>query len=267
VPVEKLVAGVLVVPWPGHLLASIKGLAPSVPRRHALNHDPMARAVKRAGDLIGSFFFVVPAIPVLLVCAVLVRLTTPGGAFYSQTRVTKNGRVFRIWKLRTMVRDAEVGKPVWPEENDPRITRIGRFLRRIWVDEVPQLWNVIRGDMSLLGPRPERPEFVEAFEAELPKYKERHAVLAGITGLAQVTGLIGNTSIRRRLSLDRLYIRVWTPGLDLWILAKTVTQAFRRAVGKRDTKDGRAQRASGVGGSILGLRSVARHLPERDQRN
>jgi lipopolysaccharide/colanic/teichoic acid biosynthesis glycosyltransferase len=255
----------LVFPWPGHLLALVPGLVPAVPREEALVHDAMARAVKRAGDLVGCVLFGLPAIPVLVIAAALVRLTTPGPAFYSQIRITRLGKPFRIWKLRTMVRDAEVGKAVWPEENDPRITRLGRVLRLLWLDEVPQLWNVLCGQMSLIGPRPERPEFVEAFAAALPKYRERHAVSAGITGLAQVTGLIGNTSIRRRLALDLLYVRVWTPGLDVWILGGTVTQAFRRALGKRASKAGRAPHTSGLGGSIRELRGVARHLPERDQ--
>jgi lipopolysaccharide/colanic/teichoic acid biosynthesis glycosyltransferase len=163
-----------------------------------------------------------------------------------------------------MIADAERGKPVWPEEDDPRITRLGRVLRRMWIDELPQLWNVLFGDMSVIGPRPERPEFVEAFAASLPKYRERHAVSAGITGLAQVAGLIGNTSIRRRLSLDRRYIRVWTPGLDLWILARTAAKALRRARGEgAATRPGAP--ASGGGGSSVGLRGSARHLPERDQ--
>jgi lipopolysaccharide/colanic/teichoic acid biosynthesis glycosyltransferase len=265
VPVWHLIAGALVAPWPGHALALLPRILPRLPRGQALLHDGMARAVKRALDLLACAVFVIPAIPVVLVAAALVRLTTPGPAFYSQTRVTKGGRVFRIWKLRSMIRDAEVGKPVWPEENDPRITPVGRFLRQVWVDELPQMWNVLAGDMSVLGPRPERPEFVEAFAAELPKYKERHAVAAGITGLAQVSGLIGNTSIRRRLALDRHYIRIWTPCLDLWILARTVTQALRRAFGKRGQVVQPASRSSDVGGSSRELGSIARHLPERDQ--
>jgi lipopolysaccharide/colanic/teichoic acid biosynthesis glycosyltransferase len=211
----------------------------------------------------------VPAIPVVLIAAAVVRLTMSGPAFYSQTRVTRGGRTFRIWKLRTMIPDAEPGGvPVWPEEDDRRITRLGRILRRLWIDEVPQLWNVLRGDMSVVGPRPERPEFVEAFAEALPKYRERHAVAAGITGLAQVRGLTGNTSIRRRLALDLLYVRSWTPGLDLWILARTAGQVFQRVVGRRSLqRAGRRAPAPGVGGTGLGIGGVARHLPERDQRD
>jgi lipopolysaccharide/colanic/teichoic acid biosynthesis glycosyltransferase len=229
--------------------------------------NPTEVRIKRALDLALCVLLGAPAIPFVLLGAGLVKLTSRGPAFYSQTRVTRGGRTFRIWKLRTMVAFAEKdGVPVWPEENDPRITRLGKVLRRLWIDEIPQFWNVLKGEMSVVGPRPERPEFVEAFAAAMPKYRERHAVAAGITGLAQVTGLVGNTSIRRRLALDLHYIRIWSPGLDLWILARTAGQALRRIVGGRTVqRTGRSGKDSGGGGSLLGLRSVARHLPERDQ--
>lgn len=223
--------------------------------------------MKRAADLVFCLVLGVPAIPVVILGAAVVILASGPPVFHSQMRVTRGGRRFRLWKLRTMVRDAErEGVPVWPEENDPRITRAGRILRFLWVDELPQLWNVFLGDMSVVGPRPERPEFVEAFAAAMPKYKDRHAVAAGMTGLAQVTGLTGNTSIRRRLALDLRYIRTWSPALDAWILARTAGQALRRALGGRPRgRPGRASRTSGGGGSLLELGSVARHLPERDQ--
>ena len=204
----------------------------SLPPSQERGLRPGQRRIKRGLDLLFCTLLGVPAIPVVLVAALLVRLTMSGPAFYSQFRVTRGGRVFRIWKLRTMVLDAEPGGvAVWPEEHDSRITRLGRVMRRLWIDELPQLWNVLRGEMSVVGPRPERPEFVEAFAKEMPKYQARHAVAAGITGLAQVRGLTGNTSIRRRLALDLLYVRSWTPGLDLWILARTVGQVLQRAVG------------------------------------
>lgn len=260
------IGGILVVPWPGHALALLPR-APTISPGPQLVHDRMARIVKRASDLVLALPFGLLAIPVVTCGAILVRATTPGPAFYSQTRVTRDGRLFRIWKLRTMERNAEAGTPVWPEDNDPRITRVGRILRMVWIDELPQMWNVVCGDMSLVGPRPERPEFVEAFAAELPKYQRRHAVAAGITGLAQVTGLIGDTSIRRRLALDLHYIRIWTPGLDGWILASTAILALRRAIGRPPSNRRSRRTARGMGGSILELRGVARHLPERDQRN
>jgi lipopolysaccharide/colanic/teichoic acid biosynthesis glycosyltransferase len=261
-PAWAFIAPALILPWPGHLLALLRAM-PALPPGPPLVHDRMARAFKRACDVAACAILGLPAVPVVALAAALVKLTSPGPAFYSQTRVTARGRIFRIWKLRTMTRDAESGTPVWPEENDPRITRLGRVLRLLWIDELPQFWNVLQGDMSVVGPRPERPEFVEAFAAELPKYRERHAVAAGITGLAQVTGLIGNTSIRRRLALDLHYVRVWTPGLDASIVARTAAQALQRALGRRS--GGRPAPRSGLGGTILELRGVARHLPERDQ--
>jgi lipopolysaccharide/colanic/teichoic acid biosynthesis glycosyltransferase len=229
--------------------------------------SPFARGSKRALDLAFCVVLGPLAIPVVAVAAVIVRVTSRGPAFHSQLRVTRGGRSFRLWKLRTMIENAERdGVPVWPEENDARITGVGRILRLLWIDELPQLWNVLRGDMSFVGPRPERPEFVEAFAAAMPKYRDRHAVAAGITGLAQVTGLTGNTSIRRRLALDLRYIRRWSLLLDLWIVARTAAQALRRALGGRAREArGRATSGSGGGGRLLGLRGGARHLSERDQ--
>jgi lipopolysaccharide/colanic/teichoic acid biosynthesis glycosyltransferase len=266
-PLLATIAGALAAPWPGHALAFVARTSRALPSEAPLVHDGMARAVKRTMDVALAIVLGLPAVPVLAIAAVLVRLTSRGSALYSQTRVTLGGRNFRIWKLRTMVADAEQGKARWPEENDPRITPLGRLLRRVWLDEVPQLWNVLCGDMSLVGPRPERPEFVEGFAAGLPKYQERHAVRAGITGLAQVKGLIGNTSIRRRLALDLLYVRSWSPRLDVRILADTVAQALRRAVFRRTLPSGCAAEGPGARGATLGLGSSARHLPERDQRD
>jgi lipopolysaccharide/colanic/teichoic acid biosynthesis glycosyltransferase len=260
-----LLAASVLAPWPGHLLAIWRG-TPHVTHGPPLVHDRMARIVKRAIDLVFAFLAAALAVPVVLISAIVVRITTPGPAFYAQTRVTRGDAPFLIWKIRTMTQDAESGTPVWPEDNDPRITKAGRFLRRVWIDELPQIWNVLRGEMSLVGPRPERPEFVEAFAAALPKYRKRHAISAGITGLAQVVGLIGDTSIRRRLALDLHYVRIWTPGLDAWILGHTVLQAILRALGRPPLGKRRARRPkSGLGGSILEIRGVARHLPERDQ--
>ncbi len=191
--------------------------------------DEMARAVKATFDRLVVLALLPIFLPLLLLLAALVRLTTHGPAFYGQIRLTLGARPFVIWKLRSMIQDAEPERrAIWPQEDDPRITPFGRVLRRFWLDEIPQVWNVLRGDMSLVGPRPERPEFVAVFSRDLPTYQDRLAVRAGMTGLAQVRGLTGNTSIRKRLALDRFYIRHWTPGLDVWILAKTVTSALSR---------------------------------------
>jgi lipopolysaccharide/colanic/teichoic acid biosynthesis glycosyltransferase len=161
---------------------------------------------------------------VVLVSALLVRLTSPGPAFYRQTRVGIRGRQFTICKLRTMVHDCERDSgPTWSKLGDPRITPVGRFLRRTHLDELPQLWNVLRGDMSLIGPRPERPEFVAVLAKRLPHYPLRHAVRPGLTGLAQVQ-LPPDTdisSVRRKLACDLYYVRKRGIWLDVRILAAT----------------------------------------------
>ncbi len=224
----RTVMALVLAPLPGQLL--LRALKPGRVTAPAcvLDH-PMARATKRTVDLVGCLVLAPLVIPLIGVLSLVVWLTGGRPVFYSQVRLTIGGRPFRIWKLRSMVRDAEpANKAVWPLDDDPRITRIGRFLRRFWLDETPQLWNILNGDMSFVGPRPERPEFVEVFSKDVPMYGERLAVHAGLTGLAQVSGMIGNTSIRRRLALDRLYIRAWTPGLDLWIMGRTVWSAIRR---------------------------------------
>jgi len=191
-------------------------------------HDGMGWAVKRTFDLLIVAALLPALLPLTLLLALLVRLRDGAPVFYSQVRITQSGQHFRIHKLRSMVRDAEAGQPVWPEEGDPRITPLGRFLRRFWLDELPQIWDVLRGPLSLVGPRPERPFFVQDFSVRLPNYTLRHQVKAGITGLAQVTGFVGNTSIDRRLHADLRYLRRWSPFLDLTILAATVFKAVKR---------------------------------------
>ena len=191
--------------------------------------EGMGRAVKRTSDLIGAAALLLLTLPVTLALALAARLSSPGPAFHVQTRVTLGGRTFRIHKIRSMTADAEPGgKPVWPAENDARITPFGRFLRRFWLDELPQLADVIRGPMSLVGPRPERPSFAQAFSDQWPNYLLRHQVRAGITGLAQVKGLTGNTSLTRRLHLDLRYVSTWSPRQDLLLLIGTVAKAVRR---------------------------------------
>lgn len=205
----------------------------------------MGWAVKRAMDLLIVALVAPVVIPTLLVLAVVVRLCDGGPVLYSQVRITSGGRRFRIHKLRSMIRDAEPsGRPVWPEEGDPRITPLGRILRRFWLDELPQLWDVLRGPLSLVGPRPERPFFVQDFAQRLPNYPLRHQVKAGITGLAQVTGFVGNTPIDRRLHADLRYVRRWSPLRDLAILVGTLLRATRRPPiqpdGERGDRDERA---------------------------
>jgi len=186
-------------------------------------------AVKRAVEVAGVLVLAVPAVPLVFVAAVLVRLSSRGPAFYMQTRVGRFGRPFTIYKLRTMTHNCEsLTGPRWSIPGDPRITRLGTFLRLTHLDELPQLWNVLRGDMSLIGPRPERPEFVRELERAIPGYRDRLMVRPGVTGLAQVqlrsdTGL---ESVRRKLAYDLYYIRYFGASLDLRILGATALHVF-----------------------------------------
>jgi lipopolysaccharide/colanic/teichoic acid biosynthesis glycosyltransferase len=162
--------------------------------------------------------------PTLLVIAALVKLTSRGPVFYKQTRLGRNGRLYYIYKIRSMVRDSErLTGPCWSTPRDPRVTPIGRFLRSTHLDELPQLWNVLRGDMSLVGPRPERPEFLDELEKAYPRYRERLAVRPGLTGLAQVQLPPDSdlTSVRRKLVCDLYYVEHVGPTLDLQILLTT----------------------------------------------
>lgn len=167
-----------------------------------------------------ALLFVLAA-PMLLV-ALLIKLTSRGGAIYRQERVGLGGKTFVMYKFRTMRLDAEAASgPVWARRNDPRRTMLGVLLRRLSIDELPQLFNVLRGDMSLVGPRPERPCFVQKFSQELPAYMQRHQVLPGITGWAQVNGWRGDTSLERRLECDLHYVNHQSFSLNLWILLLT----------------------------------------------
>jgi exopolysaccharide biosynthesis polyprenyl glycosylphosphotransferase len=160
--------------------------------------------------------------PWLLLVAVLIKLTSRGPALFFQERVGRNGRVFRMLKFRTMRVDAEHATgPVWATNNDPRCTRVGAFLRRWSIDELPQLFNVLRGDMGLVGPRPERPFFVERFAREMPDYHARHLVRPGLTGWAQIHGWRGDTSLAERLKCDLYYVRERSLWLDAYILLRT----------------------------------------------
>ncbi len=184
--------------------------------------------VKRVMDLALAAVGLIVLAPVLPLVALGVWLEDRGPVLYGQERMGLDGRVFRIWKFRSMRVDAEVTTgPVWAVQDDPRRTRFGGFLRRWSIDELPQLWNVLVGDMSLVGPRPERPTFVHEFKQRLPQYMLRHRVKSGITGWAQVHGWRGNTSIRKRLEYDLYYIENWSLGLDFKILWMTVRHGIR----------------------------------------
>ena len=188
--------------------------------------------VKRALDVVISVAgLLVLAVPLAIIAA-LVRLTSPGPVFYRQERMGLDGTAFTVYKFRSMpVNAEETSGPVWGDKHDPRATPLGLWLRRLDLDELPQLWNVLRGDMSIVGPRPERPFFVEQFKHRLPQYMLRHKVKAGITGWAQVNGWRGNTSLEKRLEYDLYYIENWSVTLDLKIMWLTLVRGlFPRGV-------------------------------------
>ncbi len=194
----------------------------------SLNDVPLQgfnSVLKRALDIvISAVSLAIAAIPMAII-AVAVRLGSPGPIFYRQVRMGLDGRAFTVFKFRSMYQGAERETgPVWARDNDPRCTPVGRFLRRFDLDELPQLWNVLKGEMSLVGPRPERPYFVEQFKHRFPQYMLRHKVKSGITGWAQVNGWRGNTSIEKRIEYDLYYIQNWSVALDLKILWLTLVR-------------------------------------------
>jgi Undecaprenyl-phosphate glucose phosphotransferase len=188
--------------------------------------------VKRAIDVaVSAVALLLLAVPLGIIAAV-VRLTSPGAVFYRQERMGLDGRAFHVYKFRSMYEGAEDGTgPVWARDDDPRATSVGRWLRRFDLDELPQFWNVLRGDMSIVGPRPERPYFVEQFKHRIPQYMLRHKVKAGITGWAQVNGWRGNTSLEKRIEYDLYYIENWSVTLDLKIMWLTLFRGlFQRGI-------------------------------------
>jgi Undecaprenyl-phosphate glucose phosphotransferase len=183
--------------------------------------------LKRSIDVIISTTALLVLSPLIGLIALLVRTTSAGPSFFRQERMGLDGKRFFAWKFRSMYDGAERETgPVWAREDDPRCTPIGRLLRRSSLDEIPQLWNVLRGDMSLVGPRPERPFFVEQFKHRIPQYMLRHKVKAGLTGWAQVNGWRGNTSLEKRIEYDLYYIENWSVSLDFKILWLTLINGF-----------------------------------------
>ncbi len=179
--------------------------------------------VKRAGDLVFALLALLLLSPLLAFIALLVKLSSPGPVFYRQERMSLDGTVFTMLKFRSMrVGAEEQTGAVWAREGDPRRTAVGRLLRRTSLDELPQLFNILRGEMSFVGPRPERPHFVEQFRERVPRYMLRHKVKCGLTGWAQVNGLRGNTSIEKRIEYDIFYIENWSLSFDLKIIWRTV---------------------------------------------
>jgi len=188
--------------------------------------------VKRVFDVIGAVALLIGVGWLFPIIAWLIKREDPGPAFYSQIRMGLDGRSFKLYKFRSMRIDNDTnGQGKWTRNDDPRVTRVGAFLRRYNLDELPQLLNVIKGDMSLVGPRPEQPEFVDRFKTRYPEYQARHRVRAGLTGWAQVNGLRGDTSIRQRVVHDLYYIENWSLALDLKILWRTLRLAVHEARG------------------------------------
>jgi exopolysaccharide biosynthesis polyprenyl glycosylphosphotransferase len=184
-------------------------------------------ALKRAMDIAGSAIALVLFSPIMMLVAVLIKMDSPGPVFYVQERMGLDAKLFAMLKFRSMRTDAESETgPVWASEGDPRRTRIGSIIRRISIDELPQLINVLIGDMSLVGPRPERPVFVEQFKRSIPRYMDRHMEKSGLTGWAQINGLRGDTSVVERTKYDLWYIENWSLLLDFKILLRTVTKVF-----------------------------------------
>jgi exopolysaccharide biosynthesis polyprenyl glycosylphosphotransferase len=186
-------------------------------------HCAFNNAAKRSIDILGSIFGMILFAPIMAVFATLVYLESPGSVIYRQRRIGLNGRPFHILKIRSMKPDAEsAGIPGWTVKDDPRRLKVGAFMRQWNIDELPQFWNVLRGDMSLVGPRPERPELIEGFKEEIPHYNVRHNIKPGVTGWAQVNGLRGDTCLRERVKFDLDYIENWNFGLDLQIMLMTL---------------------------------------------
>lgn len=182
---------------------------------------------KRAVDVVGSLVGIIISSPVMLLTALLVKCTGPGPVIFKQERVGLHNKPFHMYKFRTM----ELQKPsqeqkAWTIKDDPRVTKVGRILRRTSLDELPQLFNILAGEMSLVGPRPERPLFVEKFKEEVPRYMIKHQVRPGLTGWAQINGYRGDTSIRKRIEYDIFYIENWTMGLDFKIMFLTIFKGF-----------------------------------------
>lgn len=185
------------------------------------------RFLKRIIDIVGACFaLLVFGIPMIIV-AIIIKVTSPGPVIFTQVRVGTHNREFKMYKFRSMeVQPPSKEKSAWTKFNDPRVTIIGKIIRKTSIDELPQLFNVLKGEMSLVGPRPERPFFVDKFKEEIPRYMVKHQVKPGLTGWAQISGYRGDTSIRKRIDFDLYYIENWTLRLDVKILFLTVFKGF-----------------------------------------
>lgn len=207
-------------------IEDLNGL-PVINIRNVPLSNTVNKIIKRIIDIIGSIIAIILFSPIMVVVAILVKTTSPGPVIFSQVRVGLHNQEFKMFKFRSMcVQNAAKESKAWTTSDDPRVTKVGKFIRRTSIDELPQFFNVLKGDMSLVGPRPERPFFVEKFKEEIPKYMIKHQVRPGITGWAQVNGFRGDTSIKLRIEHDIYYIENWTLGLDIKILFLTIFKGF-----------------------------------------
>ena len=207
-------------------MEDLQGL-PVIHIRHVPLTNLLNATMKRTMDLVGGMMALILFSPVMLVTAILIKATSPGPVIFCQERVGLHNKPFKMYKFRSMaVQSAAKEKSQWTTPGDPRVTPIGRFIRKTSIDELPQLFNVLKGDMSLVGPRPERPFFVEQFKEEIPRYMIKHQVRPGMTGWAQVNGYRGDTSITKRIEHDLYYIENWTLGFDFKIMFLTVFKGF-----------------------------------------
>ena len=207
-------------------MEDLQGL-PVIHIRHVPLTGVFNATMKRIVDLAGALFGLIVFSPLMLVTALLIKITSPGPVLFSQERIGLHNRPFKMYKFRSMeVQDPGRERNQWTTPHDPRVTPVGRFIRKTSIDEMPQFFNVLIGDMSLVGPRPERPLFVEKFKEEIPRYMIKHQVRPGLTGWAQVNGYRGDTSITKRIEHDLYYIENWSLGFDFKIMFLTVFKGF-----------------------------------------
>lgn len=189
--------------------------------------NTMNAIIKRTVDIIGSIAGIILASPIMLIVAILVKCTSKGELIFKQERVGLHNKTFYMYKFRSMVvQEVKSEQKEWTTKGDPRVTKVGKFIRKTSIDELPQLFNILKGDMSLVGPRPERPYFVDKFKEEIPRYMVKHQVRPGLTGWAQVNGYRGDTSISKRIEYDLYYIENWTLGFDIKIMFLTIFKGF-----------------------------------------
>lgn len=207
-------------------MEDIQGL-PVINIRHVPLSNTWSMLAKRVVDIIGSIVGIVVFSPVMLITALLIKATSKGPVIFAQERVGLHNKPYQMYKFRTMyLQNENAEKHAWTVKDDPRVTKVGKFLRRTSIDELPQLFNILIGKMSLVGPRPERPQFVEQFKEEIPRYMVKHQVRPGLTGWAQINGLRGNTSIEKRVEYDLYYIENWTMAFDIKIMFLTIFRGF-----------------------------------------